>query len=383
MSSLPVHERETLSELLLGRIVSIASEAIVSVDESQRIVLFNQGAEQIFGYSEAEIIGESLNLLIPERFRAPHVEHIRRFGESGVVARRMGERREIFGLRKNGEEFPAEASISHLEVGGRQLFTAVLRDITERKETEREISELLERERQARAAAEAATRARDDVLRVVSHDLGNSLSAIVVTTSVLLRTLPEQDADTRKRITGIRHLAEQMQRLRQDLLDVASIEAGALSIERGARESGALIGEAIEYFAPLAADKGLVLENRVPDGLPAVLIDRERILQVLANLLGNAIKFTPTGGRVVLGAKAVPDGVRVSVADTGPGISAEDLPHVFDRFWKTRYGNRQGAGLGLAIARGIVEAHGGTIGVESTPGAGSTFGFTLPAAPTP
>jgi PAS domain S-box-containing protein len=377
------------SEAKFSGIISIATDAVISVDEEQKIVLFNQGAERIFGWTADEIMGLPLETLIPERFHPRHGEHLRRFGEGPVVAKRMGERQEIFGRRRNGEEFPAEASISRLELGGQRLFTAVLRDVTDRKEAERQIADALLREQEARAVAESAVQAREDVLHVVSHDLGNSLSAIVVTTSVLLRTLPEDEAngDARRRIASIRDLARRMQRLRQDLLDVASIEGGRLAIEWDRWDPGGVLDEALESFAPLAAEKEIALSAEVPDGaLPAVEGDRERIMQVLANLVGNAVKFTPQGGRVVLGVQAVREGdgegeVRFRVRDSGPGIPPEHVPHVFDRFWKVRAANRHGAGLGLAIARGIVEAHEGRIWVESAPGEGSTFYFTLPLRP--
>jgi signal transduction histidine kinase len=259
------------------------------------------------------------------------------------------------------------------------LLARAIRYAMERKRLERERVELLRSEREARATAEAAVRARDDVLRVVSHDLGNSLSAVLVTTTLLLRSLPE-DGEVRPRVASIRQLAEQMQRLRQDLLDVASIEAGRLSVEPDWHEPGELLEATRGHFSPVAAEKGVCLEARAEEGLPPVVADRERVLQVLANLVGNALKFTPSGGRIDLSAERAPEGVRIAVADTGPGIAPENLPHVFDRFWKTQGGNRHGAGLGLAICKGIVEAHGGSIGVESRLAAGSTFAFTLPAA---
>ncbi|MET0397382.1 MAG: ATP-binding protein [Longimicrobiaceae bacterium] len=261
------------------------------------------------------------------------------------------------------------------------LLARAIRYAVERKRLERERAHLLASEREARATAEAAVRARDDVLRVVSHDLGNSLSAVLVTTTLLLRSLPEE-GEVRQRVASIRQLAEQMQRLRQDLLDVASIEAGRLSIEPDWYEPRELLEATREHFSPVAAERGVSLAVEAEAGLPPVVADRERVLQVLANLVGNALKFTPAGGRVELSAGRDPEGVRVAVADTGPGIAPEHLPHVFDRFWKTQGGNRHGAGLGLAICKGIVEAHGGSIGARSVPGEGSTFAFTLPAAET-
>jgi signal transduction histidine kinase len=268
------------------------------------------------------------------------------------------------------------------EVAG-GLLARSIRYACERKRLERERVKALEREREARATAEGAVKARDEVLRVVAHDLGNSLSAVLVTTRVLLRTLPEEEPEsgTRKRVDNIRQMAEQMQRLRQDLLDVALLEAGQLSIEPGPAGPRTLLEESLERYAPLAAEKSVALEVEAVEGLPAVWGDDARLLQVVANLITNAVKFTPPGGRVTLAAAAAGDEVRFSVSDTGAGIPPESLPHLFDRFWTTRKGNPTGAGLGLAIAKGIVEAHGGRIWAESTPGEGSTFHFTVPLAP--
>jgi signal transduction histidine kinase len=259
------------------------------------------------------------------------------------------------------------------------LLARSIRYAIERKALELERGELLRSEREARATAEAAAQARDEVLRVVSHDLGNYLSAASVNAAVLLRLLPPSDEDpVRQRVVGIRDALVQTQRLRQDLLDVASIEAGRLAVEPEPHDSAVLLGEALELFAPVAAEREVGLAMRPAHGIPAVRADRTRVLQVLGNLIGNAVKFTRAGGRIEL--RAEPEGpfVRISVADSGSGIPAESLPHVFDRFWKVREGNRHGAGLGLAIARGIVEAHGGEIRVESTLGEGTTFSFTLP-----
>jgi sigma-B regulation protein RsbU (phosphoserine phosphatase) len=289
----------------------------------------------------------------------------------------------------------------HVEPG---VLSRALRYAIERNRLERERAGLLASERDARARAEQAVRARNDVLHVVSHDLGNFLSAIVVNATVVLRQLPEEGdgpvPQARARVDGIRDLARQMQRLRQDLLDVASIDAGRLAVAAEATDAAELLATAREQLAPLAEQKGVRLVVDAAEGLPHVRADRERILQVLANLVGNAVKFTPEGGCVTLAASLAiaeegsvgeesgdvassdgdADAVAFSIADTGCGIAAEHVPHVFDRFWSTREGTIGGAGLGLAIARGIVEAHGGAISVQSEPGRGTTFRFTLPAA---
>jgi len=262
------------------------------------------------------------------------------------------------------------------------MLSRALRYAMERKRLETERERLLAAEHEARTAAEAAVRARDEVLRIVAHDIGNSLSAVKIHALVLERTLPAGDegGEARKRTGAIRDLTAQMDRLRQDLLDVAAIEAGRLSVEPVELEVGAVVAEAVAALAGVAAEKGVALSSSAEPGLPRVFADRERVLQVLANLCGNAVKFTPVAGTVEVRAEAADGEVRVSCTDTGPGISADDLPHVFDRFWQARSTRRAGAGLGLAIAKGIVEAHGGTLSADSTPGEGSTFAFTLPVA---
>jgi PAS domain S-box-containing protein len=229
--------------------------------------------------------------------------------------------------------------------------------------------------------AQAATAIRDEVLSVVSHDLRNPLNTILMSSGFLCDTLPEgENAAIVKQLNIIRRSAKQGSRLIGDLLDIARIEAGRLALEPGAQTPRALVLEACESLRPLAEEKNLVLDCATADGLPAVHADRDRVLQVFSNLVGNAIKFTPEGGRIAVRAELHDAAVQFSVSDTGPGIDAEDIPHLFNRFYQAKHSQRGGAGLGLAIARGIVEGHGGRIWVDSEKGKGSTFFFTLPRA---
>ena len=365
---------------LFEGIVSISADAIVTVDDQHRIVLFNSGAETIFGYAAEELLGEPLDILIPPAARPTHGAEIARFAASPVAARRMGERREIHGLRKSGELFPAEASISKVEVEGKRYFTAVLRDTSARKVAEDAMRRLLAAEESARRTAERASHLRDELLGAVSHDLRNPLSAILMCAATLSgETGAESPADTRELAATIRESAEWMHRLIGDLLDVASIEAGRLSIERRDVDPVVAIVQAVSMLEPIAARRGLELETSLPEHLPRVPADAERIVQVLSNLIGNAVKFTPPGGRVRVEADATAEHVRIRVSDTGPGIPAEELPHIFDRFWHSRRNAAvPSSGLGLAIALGIANAHGGSLTVESEVGRGSTFVFTLP-----
>jgi signal transduction histidine kinase len=168
-----------------------------------------------------------------------------------------------------------------------------------------------------------------------------------------------------------------MNRLIRDLLDFASIQAGRLSVSVRPQDVAAMVAEVLEVTEPLAAAKSQRLVSEVPAGLE-IRCDHDRVIQLFSNLIGNAIKFTPDGGTITVQAASDGEVMRFAVVDTGPGISADELPHVFDRYYQAQRKNRDGIGLGLSIARGIVEAHGGRIWVESEEGKGSTFLFTLP-----
>jgi PAS domain S-box-containing protein len=517
-------------------ILAIAADAIITIDESQRIVHFNYGAEKIFGYAASEIIGQPLTVLLPERFRAAHPKHVAEFAAGAERARLMGHRREVAGLRKGGIEFPAEASISKLGLPGRLLLTVVLRDVSERKHLERfqqllaeagailatsldaeatlrtvaqlpvpvladcclvDIVEVerdgtrrirrvasrhsdpkldaalqkivggppltwdtpsrivdvlrgripymeseirpgsnplplaaavnprsliivpliarehvvgamtiistdparrygdadlaLAQELAVRAAfaldnaalyhsAQRANRLRDEVLGVVSHDLRNPLSVISMCTHVLIESPPQGEAERRDLLSTIDESAQWMQRMISDLLDVSVIEAGALSLERHEVDVAALIERVVQMFSGAARDKSVALYEDVPPDVPTVNADEGRLLQLLANLVMNAIKFTEAGGRITVGARLERGSVVLCVEDTGPGIPPEHLPHIFERYWHAkRTARTRGSGLGLAIVKGITEAHGGTVTVKSEVGKGTTFAITLPA----
>jgi PAS domain S-box-containing protein len=229
-------------------------------------------------------------------------------------------------------------------------------------------------------ASVQASQLRDQVLGIVAHDLRNPLSTILLQTAALKRHGPEPERRSQRAEDAIHNAAARMNRLIQDLLDVALMESGQMTIARARLSARELIVGAVEMLRPLASSCGLELRVDVENDVPDVLGDRDRLLQVLENLIGNAIKFTRPGGSIVARASLGDRGVLFSVTDTGGGIEAEHLPLVFDRFWQATRTARLGAGLGLPIAKGIVEAHGGRIGVESTQGRGTTVWFTIPQA---
>ena len=223
-----------------------------------------------------------------------------------------------------------------------------------------------------------ALEARDEVLAIVSHDLRNPVGMISTCADLLMDESYPPDK-RRRQVEIIKRSADRMNRLIEDLLDVSVIEAGRLSLEREVLDTVSLAREACETIEQIAGRKALRSECSIPDSLPALHADRDRLLQVLGNLIGNAVKFTAEGGLVGLRVAAHHNEVEFVVADTGPGIPEAHREHIFNRYWQAKHTARTGAGLGLAIAKGIVEAHGGRIWVESEVGRGSSFHFALPA----
>jgi PAS domain S-box-containing protein len=360
----------TLPPELFSGLLAIAMDAVIAMDHEQHVIFFNEGAERIFGWSASDVVGKPLAMLLPDRFRAAHTGHVQGFAAAHGRARLMGERQKISGLRKSGEEFPAEAAIQRVVVQEREVYAAVLRDVSARE--------------RASEALHQAIKARDDVLGIVSHDLRNPANAVKMLARSILEADREEELpeDVVGSVRVIHQAAEQMDALIQDLLDITRLEAGRLVVSLKAVNAPWLVSRAVESMRPLATNRGVTLAAEVAPGLPTLHVDPDRMLQLMSNVLGNAIKFTASGGMVTLDVHASDQGVQFTVTDTGQGIPAALLPRLFERFFQAdptgRLGPRHGAGLGLPIARGIVEAHGGRIWIESKEGKGTTVHFRLP-----
>ncbi len=261
--------------------------------------------------------------------------------------------------------------------GAPPQLIVISRDITERRTAEAERQRLHEQ-------TQNAIRSREDLLSTVSHDLRSPLSTIMLAAAILKHYTPSDDT-TRvvKQASAIERAAKQMEHLIRDLLDIASIESGHLSIDAKPQEVLQLVADAVDATQPLAQVKSQQIRKDGQVENVFVLCDRQRFEQVFTNLLVNAIKFTPASGTIAIQTALDEGQVRFSISDTGPGIEPAQLPHVFDRFWQAKDTPKAGSGLGLAICRGIIEQHNGRIWVESTPGVGTRFSFTLPIARIP
>ncbi|MDJ0734275.1 MAG: response regulator [Nostocaceae cyanobacterium] len=378
-----LNERQRAQEALrdsqarLAGIVEIADDAIISIDSDQRITLFNKGAEKIFGYQAQEVLGQPLDLLLPSRYINSHRHYVADFGNSAKVARPMGERREIFGLRKDGTEFPAEASISKLKLRDETVYTVYLQDISDRKYIER---------------------MKDEFISVTSHELRTPLTSIHGSLGMLASGMIPPDSEQGKRLLQIAvDSTERLVRLINDILDIERIESGKVKMEKQTCKVEELITEAVNVIQPLADKAGVILSI---DSIPEKLwVDPDRIVQTLTNLLSNAVKFSHSAATVYLSAEVeeidIPENSAVSpnrkqilfkVQDSGRGIPEDKIDTIFERFQQADSSdsrNHEGTGLGLAICKSIVQQHRGHIWVESKLGEGSTFYFTLPMLPSP
>ena len=319
----------------------------------------------LLGYTLEELRGMN----VYERLLTPEAREIARQNlAAGTTAPY-----ELAAIHKDGTVIPVEITGRYISVFNRRLRVVVARDLRERKLVEERSLQLV-REQAARAA-------RDEMLGIVAHDLRNPLGTIHMAAELLTESIPEEQKVQRKQLDIVMRASDRMMRLVQDLLDVKRIEAGTFAVSRRPEPAAQIVAGALDMLRAHAKQAGLTIESACPNDLPPVHADAQRIQQLLGNLVGNAIKFTPRGGEIVVHAEGCGDGtVRFAVTDTGPGIPEEKLPHVFGRFWQAHPGDRRGIGLGLTIAKAIVDAHDGRIWAVSTVGVGTTFYFTLPTA---
>lgn len=367
--------RET--QEMLGSLLRVSPEAIVVTDQSANIMLFSAGAEAVFGYEGHEIIGQPIEVLLPDATRAAHRLHVQAFARGERESLRMHQRAEIRGRRKSGEVFPAEASLAKLSTRKGVVFTAIVRDLTQAKAAEQRMID-------AREQAERANRAKSSFLANMSHEIRTPLNGVLGIASALIRS--ELSPSQREMVELIGVSGRALEGLLNDILDLAKVEAGHIQIRREPFELGRLVRETTLLFHERATEKGLAIEVDMPlisEGL--YVGDDLRLRQVLSNLLSNAVKFTPAG-EIRLTVDYDPSGpageqVTFAVSDTGIGFEPTIAPLLFERFEQgdgsitRRFG---GTGLGLAISKALVELMSGTIKASSSPGRGATFTVVLP-----
>ena len=365
------------SRELFSGILAIAADAVVSVDQAQRIILFNQGAERIFQYTAAEAIGQSLEILLPGYARASHGRQVERFGQSPVAARQMGERSVIRGRRKDGEEFPAEASISRIVVGGRTVFTAILRDVTQAREAEEAINTLNADLRRRATQLENANRELEAFSYSVSHDLRAPLRSISGFSQVLTEDYADRlDAEGQDYLKRIGDASQRMAQLIDDLLDLSRLSRGEV---RRARVDLSVLAQAVIADLAAAHPERRVDVNIAP-GLTAEA-DPHLVRTVLVNLLGNAWKYSSrkAHAHVAFGTTTDEDGQPAFfVRDDGAGFDMAYADKLFGAFQRL-HGMKDfpGTGVGLATVQRIVHKHGGRVWAEGVVDGGATFYFTL------
>jgi PAS domain S-box-containing protein len=372
------------SEERLAGIIASAMDGIITVDERQRIVLFNAAAENMFGYTCSEIVGESLDRLIPARFHAAHVRHITQFSQSHVTRRRMdGAIEGLYGLRSNGEEFPIEASISHVTTNGVQLFTAIVRDISERQlnmQLQLDNLRLEERTRQT----EQANRIKDQFLANMSHELRTPLNGIIGFAQFLADGKPGRLNPKQSEYLGdILHSGQHMLQIVTDILDLTKVNAGKMELRPETFALVKAIEEGCAVTQPIADKNGVHIDINVSPKIGEVKLDRHRFMQVLYNLLSNAIKFTNDRGTVEVTAELCESNdFQLVVNDNGIGIQAENIDRIFEEFEQVDSGatsrQHEGTGLGLALSKKLVQLQGGELSVTSILGKGSSFTVKLP-----
>jgi PAS domain S-box-containing protein len=379
-------EEQSRLERRFRQLLEAAPDAIVEVAADGKIVLVNRIAEEMFGYVRDELLGQSVDMLVPDAIRHQHYRHRDSYLEHPRT-RPMGTGLELHARRRDGSLFPVEISLSPIQTERGMHVTAVIRDVTERKRAEKEVRRLQLQytgELEARnREIERANRLKSEFLASMSHELRTPLHTIIGFAELLKEGHDGALNDAQNRFVGHIHRdSEHLLELINDVLDLSKIEAGQLALKRETYPLARSVGEALDAIRPGAATKGIHIEERSErDSL--VDADPLRVKEMLYNLLSNAVKFTPEGGKVWVETSEEAGFVRVTVGDSGIGIPATEQENIFDKFYQvgnTTRGVREGTGLGLSITKELVQMHGGWMEVDSTPGQGSRFTFTLPTA---
>jgi two-component system, sensor histidine kinase len=359
-----------LSPELLSNVLQSAPDAIVIVDVEGHIIFASSQVATLFGYHPEELVGQAIEQLLPERYRALHLGHRRSYARNARM-RPMGVDLDLYALRKDGTELPVEISLSPIEDGQRTLVAAAIRDVSERKRIQTALT-------QAREEADRANQAKSRFLATASHDLRQPLQTLSLLNGTLSRIAKDPTAS--EAIAQQGQAIDAMSRLLNALLDISKLESGAVRPDPTDFAVAALFEELRGEFASLAASKGLALQ--IDPGGYHVHSDPSLVGQILRNLISNAIKYTKRGS-VRVRSLANPPAVRIEVVDSGVGIPPDQLAYIYDEFYQVGVASnttREGYGLGLSIVRRLVTLLGLRLEVQSEVGKGSVFALQLPQA---
>ncbi len=361
------------SETKFRSVAQAAVDAIISINSSDEIIFWNQAAQKIFGYTEEEILSKPAAMLMPERYREAHRNGIDRYlgtGRKVLIGRIL----EVQGLRKNGEEFPLELSLSTWKTGEEVFFTGIIRDISDRKAAEKALEK-------STTEAKRRTSELESLIQMVAHDLKSPVLTIAGLVRVLANRIQKigDGTDVQPLLKQLTISSETMERFLRDLLDGLAVEQSLPTLEPLSLEE--IITEVSERHGQLLHDKGITLQILIPTSPIMVLGDRPRVCQVLDNLLVNAIRYIGNRSDPAIAIRVADEQgfYIISVSDNGVGIPQEYHDRIFERFFRVSGSDKpEGTGLGLFIVKSIVRSHGGRIWVESEEGRGATFKFTLP-----
>ncbi|HVY91675.1 MAG TPA: PAS domain-containing sensor histidine kinase [Bryobacteraceae bacterium] len=371
-------------ERRFAELLDSAPDAILELDAEGRILILNRMAERLFGYTRDELLGKTVDALVPEGVRATHHQHRTRYFNHPVT-RPMGAGLNLEARRKDGSHFPVEISLSPTKSDFGMRVIAIIRDITERKQMEGQLRNVQEKYiaglELRNQESEQANRLKTEFLSNMSHELRSPLHTIIGFAELLAEQTAGPLNDTQQRfVSHVHRDSLHLLDLINDLLDLSKIEAGRVELQRQPLSIAWVLEDAVASVRPRAEAKSLLIRAEHPPSI-SIFADRLRIKQILHNLLTNAVKFTPKGGQITISSVGRETLAEISVTDTGIGIPDDQHQAVFDKFFQvqaTAKGEQQGTGLGLAITKRLVEQHGGTIWLRSEPGKGSCFTFSIP-----
>ncbi|GAT69399.1 PAS domain-containing two-component system sensor histidine kinase/response regulator [Planomonospora sphaerica] len=385
-----VHQLVEGNRHRLRQLIETSMEAFISMDAAGRITEWNAAAERMFDRPRQEALGRLLHeTIVPPRYRKAEEAGRARFlstGRSNVLGRRL----ELAGWRPDGSEFPIEIVVWATREDGEWAFHSFVHDITDRRRAEQALRQAYEAEQATVTRLKELDAAKDAFIATVSHELRTPLTSLIGYLEVVSDAdagVVEASPPGRRMLDAMIRNAARLQDLVEDLLAINSINPDRLEVDAAPVPVGEIVEEAVRVTAAAARDSGHGFQVRLDAGAGHVPGDRDLLVRAVGALLSNAVRYSATGTPITVHASAAGQQVAIAVTDTGAGIDTDELPHVFERFYRTRYAHEhaiQGVGLGLTIAEAIAEAHGGTITVVSTPGEGSTFTLNLPvSAPGP